>query len=333
MLLSQLPAKIVRAFAKNGSRNVVPVESQIGIVNGAASYEDGFPPLTMTPLASGGIPPDGRNMNGVLYDMSSLLLWLNAGGTFMFDAVFASNVGGYPKGCLLANPATLGKFWLCTQDGNSHNPDAGDTVGWLACNLPGFTPVEQGGVSGQMTSKINLGWTAANKPRIAVNGSDVDNIALETWTNNAIAAEAIARGLQDGYIAASLTAEAATRAAVDTNEAAFSAATYVHNVDINGAFNTSPGGSGYQKIWGGTIFQWGKSILRTGAGDFINFPIAFPNAPLQIVASDFGSGDNLCAGVIYPPWSPGAFQAFARPAGASSGYLPGVAFGYFAIGY
>ena len=66
MQSSSAPSKLTMPFANSGSKNTVPVPSQIGITAGAASYTDGFPPLTMTPVAAGGVPPSGLDMNGHL---------------------------------------------------------------------------------------------------------------------------------------------------------------------------------------------------------------------------------------------------------------------------
>src|SRR6202044_4157521 len=45
----------------------IPVPSQISTTVNAASFTDGFPPSTMTPEASGGLPFFGQDMNGILY--------------------------------------------------------------------------------------------------------------------------------------------------------------------------------------------------------------------------------------------------------------------------
>ena len=65
------PTKITVPFANTGSKNTIPVPSQISVTPGAASYTDGFPPLTMTPKASGGVPPFGQDMNGILYAITT----------------------------------------------------------------------------------------------------------------------------------------------------------------------------------------------------------------------------------------------------------------------
>lgn len=129
MQLSSAPAKLVEAFAAGtGDFNVIPVPSQAGITPGAASWFDGFPALTMIPPISGGVPPSGLDMNGIVNALSALLIWFNAGAGFVFDATFASTVGGYPKGAKVFALNGNG-YWLSTIDNNSNNPDTGGS-GW-----------------------------------------------------------------------------------------------------------------------------------------------------------------------------------------------------------
>ena len=60
------PPQLTQAFAFSGTKNLIPVPSQIGITPGAASFTDGFPPLTATPIGSGGIPPRLRMLTASL---------------------------------------------------------------------------------------------------------------------------------------------------------------------------------------------------------------------------------------------------------------------------
>jgi len=48
------------------------------------------------------------------------------------------------------------------------------------------------------------------------------------------------------------------------------------------------GASGYQKLPGGLILQWGQGISATSGYSTHTFPIAFPNAPRVLVASASG---------------------------------------------
>lgn len=128
MLASNIPAKIPLPFASSGTKNAIPTGSQIGITAGAASLTDGFPPLTFTPLAAGGVPPAGADFNGILNMITSIQRWQSAGGSFQYDSAFSALVSGYPKGAVLSKTGGNG-FWLCTVDANSTNPDTGG-AGW-----------------------------------------------------------------------------------------------------------------------------------------------------------------------------------------------------------
>jgi hypothetical protein len=123
------PTKMPVPFADSGTKNAIPIPSQIGVTPGLASFTTGFPPLTFTPIAAGGVPPFGADFNGVLNAITQALRWTNAGGQYIYDAAFATSIGGYPKGALLQR-STLDGFWLCTADNNSTDPDAGG-AGWI----------------------------------------------------------------------------------------------------------------------------------------------------------------------------------------------------------
>lgn len=127
MKLSALPAKFPVAWGASASPSYIrsiPLGSQIGIVNGAASLTDGFPPLNFLPVGSGGVPPFGQDMNGILQQITQWSQWQNAGGLVPYDPAFSAAIGGYPKSALLAGAAT-GVVWLSTADDNTSDPDTG----------------------------------------------------------------------------------------------------------------------------------------------------------------------------------------------------------------
>lgn len=147
MQQSNAPSKLLLPFANAGSKNTIPAASQIGITPGAASLTDGFPPLTRTPIAAGGVPPSGLDMNGILYAISAIARWANAGGGFNYDAAFAAdaNVNGYPKGARVLRTDGKG-YWLNTIDGNTVDPESGTvgqaaTAGWVPDLTNGITTV------------------------------------------------------------------------------------------------------------------------------------------------------------------------------------------------
>ena len=139
MLASSVPTKIQIPWGNSAGGSyihVVPVPSQIGISPGAASYTDGFPPLTAQPIGAGGVPPSIQDFNGALNQISAWARWVAAGGPVAYDATFQTNVGGYAKGSLVASPTTLGLFWLSLVDNNATNPESGG-AGWVAYSATG----------------------------------------------------------------------------------------------------------------------------------------------------------------------------------------------------
>ena len=129
MQASNAPSKIYTPFAVSGTKNSIPIPSQISTTPGKASYTDGFPPLTLTPVASGGVPPFGADFNGILNAITQIQQWQSGGGMFSYDATWNSDNSGYPKGAMLLKGAGIG-YWMNTVDANANDPDTGGT-GWL----------------------------------------------------------------------------------------------------------------------------------------------------------------------------------------------------------
>lgn len=134
MQSSDIPGKLAKPFAANaggGFIRSIPVNSQIGITDGAASLTDGFVPLNFLPIASGGVPPFGADMNGILFEISGWTRWAAAGGPIYFDGAFATLVGGYPKGAVVQSSITPGVMFVSTAENNSTNPESGG-VNWIS---------------------------------------------------------------------------------------------------------------------------------------------------------------------------------------------------------
>lgn len=178
MQLSNAPTKLPLAFAVSGGKNSIPVASQIGITPGAASLTDGFPPLTRTPLAAGGVPPSGLDMNGVLFEISAITRWANAGAGYVYDGTFAadSNVNGYPKGARILRTDGLG-YWLNTTDNNTTDPETSSAATSVAAGwVPDYT---SGATSVTMTNaNVTLTSVQYSKPIIVISGALVGNLNL-----------------------------------------------------------------------------------------------------------------------------------------------------------
>ena len=129
------PTVFTIPFAKAGARNAIPVPSQVCVNDGAASFTDGFPPRTMLPIPPG-IPPDGKDMNGVLYDLSTQSVWNQAGGRYYWNSAVAA-AGGYPLGAMLTSTGSSTFLWVNLSAGNTTNPDGGSPANWQGVQLGG----------------------------------------------------------------------------------------------------------------------------------------------------------------------------------------------------
>lgn len=176
MQSSSSPKKISVPFANTGEKQNVPDASQIGIDGGRASYTDGFPPLTRTPISAGGIPPYGTDFNGVLFDLSSSARWTAAGGAYSYDSTFSTSVGGYPKSSILLNDSKDG-LWLNTAENNIKSPESSNS-GWVPFGSYGITYI-----TATSTANIVLTPAQASKKIITLYGNvgSPVTIIFPTW--------------------------------------------------------------------------------------------------------------------------------------------------------
>lgn len=141
---SGLPLKITTAFASSdSSKSTIPETSTSGsLAEGTASMDVGFPPLTRIPPSSGGIPPHGEDMNGILYNVTNKLQAYDAGAKYPFDSTFAAKISGYPNGAIVAS-SDLSGVWLSITDGNLNNPEgtATTSTNWIPLSFTGVSAI------------------------------------------------------------------------------------------------------------------------------------------------------------------------------------------------
>jgi hypothetical protein len=172
MLSSEIPDKIPLPFADSGTKNAIPTASQIGITPGAASLTDGFPPLTFTPIAAGGIPPAGADFNGILNMITAVQQWQSAGGIFKYDAAFSTAIGGYPKGSVLLSDNGVTQ-WLSLADNNTTNPDGSSSADWGILAAYGIAAV-----TGLTNANVTLTPAQYGCPVITLAGTLTGNIQI-----------------------------------------------------------------------------------------------------------------------------------------------------------
>lgn len=123
-------------------------------------------------------------------------------------------------------------------------------------------------------------------------------------------------------------------AALDARYA--SGGTAVHLADLTGS-NQSLGGTGYQKLPGGLILQWGSAHV----GDFsdgvndphsVTFPITFPTALAQVFTTmqDPAGGGSAAVAILVTAQSASGFTAGYSE---SSSSVEDMTIAWFALGY
>ena len=161
MSFATKPTFVKQAFANNGIKNTIPDTT---LNQGYASYDEGFPAITMQPKESGGLPPRGQDMNGILNELSQFNQYQQMGGTYGLDNNILTN-GGYAKNSIVYqddgmyrslidnntddfvnNPSVIGSTWQLIVDYNSQSGSNGVPgqfasfgrtdipSGWLRCD-------------------------------------------------------------------------------------------------------------------------------------------------------------------------------------------------------
>jgi hypothetical protein len=166
----------------------IPVASQIGTTVNAASFTDGFPPATMIPEASGGLPFFGQQLNGILYMVTANVAAYAAGYLPTFSATRASALGGYPVGALVQmNNGTSDGYWFNIAANNSNNPDtySNNSIqsNWFPLATPGATSLTVSSGTYDLTN----GESACSL--IQINGVLAGNVSIvfrgvggQSWT-------------------------------------------------------------------------------------------------------------------------------------------------------
>lgn len=142
------PNLIIVPFASSapaGNVDAIPISLGPSDPPQAASYSQGFPQVTMTPLAAGGIPPRGQSFNGVFQDITEHLVYIGHGGQYRWSDAYVAAKGGYDAGDVLqsndgltsyvslinnntanfnTNPGSIGTAWQAWAGAGAVPPDA-----------------------------------------------------------------------------------------------------------------------------------------------------------------------------------------------------------------
>lgn len=117
----------------------------------------GFPVITSTPIAEGGLPPKRISFNGVLNAITQNIVHQSKGLMYEFDADYAAKIGGYPlhSRLMLSNGDTV----VSTIPSNSANPNL-DMTGWIETRSASYIKDGQSNLSNLVLTPEYFGAVA-----------------------------------------------------------------------------------------------------------------------------------------------------------------------------
>lgn len=127
-----MPKLLTTPFATDANPDMrTDIQNTTGTSPNSATYSVGFPPVTMQPLSSGGLPPKGSDFNGIFYDITDNIVFQTQGNAYPYNAAYATEIGGYPLNARIA--IDNGDIVRSTIASNTNNPNT-DMTGWVKVN-------------------------------------------------------------------------------------------------------------------------------------------------------------------------------------------------------
>ena len=197
------PKLIVKPFAKNGQKNVIPENYETSMDSNQATWDQGFGQITMLPVTAGGLPPKGQDFNGILNQISESIVYQSQGGRFKFSPEYAESIGGYPKGAILQSDDEKKEYQsLIDNNKVNFNTESNISASWELVGakyaiktevdlalLKKFDKENISGILGNDNSKVpslNLLTTEVGKLQPKGNYAPAGDYATNTALNNGL---------------------------------------------------------------------------------------------------------------------------------------------------
>lgn len=174
-----------KAFAWNATnKNTIQDERQSGQAEQDANLKDGFPLITMTPQDAGGIAPNGQDMNGIMYAISSDMVHRQKGLRIQFDPVYAAKIGGYDQGCILASNDYT-RDYISLIPNNLTDPNGSGTAGkWAIYSGAGSVASATASIAGIVKIVDSLSSNATDAALTANQGKVLSDRTQQATTTN-----------------------------------------------------------------------------------------------------------------------------------------------------
>ena len=178
------PYMVKIPFCNTGNKNAIQLTQQAGQDPEDATYQEGFPPVTMLNEDAGGLPPKGLDFNGIFYELSSPIAHYCRGDRIQFDATYAAAIGGYAKGWIVASN-DYQKDYISLVDNNLADPNGTNTT-WAVYAGQGSVPTATSTTTGTVKLVNSLASTATDAALTAAQGKALNDKMIgidQTWQN------------------------------------------------------------------------------------------------------------------------------------------------------
>lgn len=236
-MLPVQPKILSQPFCVNGARNTIPANSEDN--SGLASLEHGFPTITELPIVEGGLPPQRKDFNGILYLLSAFAFWAQSGGLYTYnqELAYVPPAMVYYKNKLYVCTASNGIGVAAGTKAPDENPDYWvDVLKYIG----GLTADE---IQAKIDKKVNDSIAAIPKPKVT---------ALGKYTNVGTSGTA----QTDGFLSGSSSHNSSVAVLVNGLEVYFTAGRSKYGQGSVGFCVPVPKGARWQINGGTNYVRW-----------------------------------------------------------------------------
>ena len=162
---------LIPRILASGGQTQSPIPEQSTGTN-RASYQDGFPSVTSTPIPDGGIPPNRLDFNGMGTIFTAYAYAIQQGQYTTFDNSVSTKIGGYPLGAVLWYvDSGVPQYLVQSLVANNTESDLTDTTKWQPLTLSPMGMAMLGTLSDQSVAQVRNIEIVDSEPETGVDGT------------------------------------------------------------------------------------------------------------------------------------------------------------------
>lgn len=161
---------IPRIFASGGQTQDPIPENSTG--TNRASFQEGWPSITSTPIADGGLPPNRLDFNGIGTLLTTWLYAIQQGQFTTFDSTVSTKIGGYPQNATLWYVSGgVPQYMVRSKVANNTESDLTNTTYWEPITLNPMGGAMVGTLTSQTAAQVRNIEIVNSEPATGVDGT------------------------------------------------------------------------------------------------------------------------------------------------------------------